>query len=714
MPTSAQPGSRELPTSRAGLERVWADGLGATGYVPLAHEEIDQVLSGALGELIDALGRPEFSARPATAVGARLVRTGFTGERSLGVTVEILGSALPAQDELAGVENLPGRVVSLLGALVTGYTGEFRRWTLDQQEAAKRALLRAKDEAERARRVSEARFREVFESAPLGVAISALNGSITDSNAALSEILGEPPAELAGRNIGELFHRDDAGRLSVSYQELAMGRRHRYRTRAKLATLEDANWGSVSVSVLRDADDNPTHHVTMVEDFGDVHLLEQQLRHQTLHDLLTGLPNQEYFWIHLRAMLEGAGPGAAITLCKIDLDRFAAVNDGHGHEAGNQVLRTVARRLQALVVGEQAMVARFGADEFALIIVDSAATRDVAGLAAEINAVLSEPVRYGGHALTVSAGVGAVRRPAREMSATELVRAADATLHRAKRSGRGQWGLHDPRADADERARYGLATEMPVAWDDGLVEPCYQPVVGLGPDAGDRITAIVALLRWAHPQHGVVGHDECVELAGRTGLILSLGPWLLRQACRQLHRWREEFGAAVPPIRVDLTPDLAQDPDLVAVVQGALTEARLQPGDVQLGIPLTPVPTDSATEDNLRVLADAGICTVLTCWETVGTLAILEAELVSAVDVADHLVRAATGQAATGQPASVLREALSTLVPLVRRTGATVFVAGVDSAEQADWWRQAGADSARGAVFGPPCGPDEMARLLAP
>ncbi|HEX2297164.1 MAG TPA: diguanylate cyclase, partial [Pseudonocardiaceae bacterium] len=388
--------------------RAWSDGLSTTGYVPLAPEEIDEILVGMVDELFRALGQPDYSPRPAMAVGARLVVTGFTGERSLGVSVEVLGFGLPAQHELVDVKGLPGRVTSLLGALATGYTGEFRRWTLDQQEAAKRALLRAKDEAERGRRVSEARFREVFEAAPLGVVISQLTGSITAGNAALSEIFGDQPAELARRDIGELFHPDDAGRMSGAYQELTMGRRHRYRTRAKLATLEDANWASVSVSVLRDADGNPTHHVTMVEDFGDVHLLEQQLRHQTLHDLLTGLPNQEYFWIHLRAILEGAGPGTTITLCKIDLDRFAAVNDGHGHEAGNEVLRAVGRRLQALITGEQAMVARFGADEFVLVIEDCTTIRDVSSLATEISSALSEPIQYGGHALTVSAGIGMV------------------------------------------------------------------------------------------------------------------------------------------------------------------------------------------------------------------------------------------------------------------------------------------------------------------
>ncbi|MGH4024458.1 MAG: putative bifunctional diguanylate cyclase/phosphodiesterase [Pseudonocardiaceae bacterium] len=699
-------------TDRPELARTWSTGLRPTSYVPLSRQEIDDILRGLLDCLIDTLGRAEFSPRPATDVGTRLVATGFTGEESLGVTVEVLGPALPELPELRAVDGLAGRISALLGALVSGYNTAYRRWTFDQQEQANRALLQAKQEAERDLRASEARFREVFEAAPLGIAISRLDGAITDTNATLAEILGHPPSDLAGRAIGAFFHPEDAGRMALAYQELAMGRRARFRTRAQLRdSLAESTWGSVAVSVLRDGCGEPTHHVTMVADFSDVHLLEQQLHHQTLHDLLTGLPNQEYFWIHLRAVLEGAEPGTTITLCKIDLDGFAAVNDGHGHEAGNLVLRTVATRLEALVARERAMTARFGADEFVIVIEDALTTPDVAGLATGINAALAEPVDIGDHGLTVTAGVGVVRRPTCDMAAADLVRAADATLRRAKRTGRGQWGLHDPHADAAERTHYALATAMPAAWQNGQIELRYQPLVRLDPAAPDtgRIVAVAALLCWEHPQRGPVAHDECVRLAKQTGLALSLGPWLLQQGCRQLRHWRDRLGAVAPPLRIDLPTDLAQDPDLVAVLRATLKAAGLEPADLQLGIPVDLVVADGAAEDNLRVLAESGVWTVLTRYgQAVGNLATLESVPAQAVDIAEQLVRT------TQRPESVLRRALTTLVPLIRDTGAAVVAGGIDCARQAGWWRDIGADSARGALFGAPCGPDEMARLLMP
>lgn len=466
------------PVSREELTRDWSDALSPTIYVPLSDDEILHVLLGLLDRLIDVLGCAKFSPQPATDVGVRLVTQGFIGERSLGATVEILGHGLPTLSELRTVEGLAEKVISLLGGLTTGYTTAFRRRALDQQEEVKRALLQATHEAERKRLASEARFREVFDAAPLGIAISQPDGAITDTNAALTEILRYPPAELVGRAVHEFFHPEDAERLSAAYQELIDGQRARFRTRVKLlAAKEDPTWASLAVSVLLDAEGNPAQHVTMVEDVSDVHLLEQRLRDQTLHDLLTGLPNQEYFWIHLRAALERGRPGAAITLCKIDLDGFAVVNDGHGHEAGDVVLRTIAERLRALVAQESAMVARFGADEFAIIIEDSPSTPDSVSLVAKINSELSEPVYVDDHGLAVSAGIGVVRRPARGSTAIELVRAADVTLHRAKRTGRGQWGLYDPPADAVQRARHALATAMPGAWENGQVTVRYQPLV---------------------------------------------------------------------------------------------------------------------------------------------------------------------------------------------------------------------------------------------
>lgn len=686
--------------SRTELIRTWSDAVRSTAMSLLPVEEIDHLLHDLLDSLIDTLRQPVFAAQPAFAVGGRLVASGLVGKHSLGQTVELLGHALPAQPELSAVEGLGHRVTSLLGALVSGYIG-----ALCQQ------IFNEPDELVRTVAASEARFQEVFDSAPLGMAISHLDGPITQTNSALTEILHYLPAELAGRRVRDLVHPDDMANLSTSYQDLKGGKPSRFRTKVKLLNADgDATWVSLAVSVLRDADGNPTHDITMVEDYTETHLLEEHLRHQTLHDVLTGLPNQEYFWIHLNSVLERARRASTdITLCKINLDGFSVINDGHGYEAGNLVLRSVATRLQELVVGQRAMVARFGADEFAILIEDSAAVPHLGALAVAINDELTEPVQLNGYGLSVTAAIGIVRRPARGLAATELVRVADATLHRAKRTGRGQWGLDDPPVDAEERARYTLATEMPSAWENGLVTLCYQPLVRLDPTAPDagRVAAVQALLQWRHPHGGVLAPEECTALAEQTGLVRSIGPWMLRKACEQLRSWRDQSGAVVGPVRVDLTTHLAQDPDLMGVVHAAMAATGLEPGDLQIGIPVDPVVAGRGdTQENLRALVDAGIWTVLTKYgQAVGNLATLECQPVNAVDISDPLV------GMTQQPSSVMREALTTLVPLIRRTGTAVVVAGIDSAEQADWWRSIGADSARGIAFAPPTAAQDIPTL---
>ncbi|HEX2298870.1 MAG TPA: EAL domain-containing protein [Pseudonocardiaceae bacterium] len=673
--------------------------------MPRSDDQIAHFLRGLLDRLIEALTQPRFSPRAAADVGAQLVRQGFVGEESLGATVKLLAHALPAHSELRTVAELPGKIASLLGELASGYATALRRRTLDQQEDVKSALVRSIREG-------EARFREVFSSTPVGSAISELNGAVTQSNAALADILGYAPGQLVGRDVRELFHPEDAGLLAAIYRDLADGLRSRFRARVKLLDAKgDTTWASLAVSVLRDAAGSPTHHVTMVEDVTDVHLLEERLRHQTLHDLLTELPNQEYFWIHLRSVLERARPGANVTLCKIDLDGFAVVNDGHGHEAGNLVLCSVATRLKQLVEDQRAMVARFGADEFAIVIEESAKPLDLVALAKAINAELSEPVYLGDYGLAVSAGIGLARRPAHGIEAAELVRAADTTLHRAKRIGRAQWGLDDPHADAIERARYTLAMSMPGAWEDGQVTLRYQPLVRLDPAAADsgRIVAVQALLHWEHPQRGVLAPEECVALAEQTGLVISLGPWMLQQACAALRAWRDLLGSGTPPLRVDLTAHLAQDPDLMAVLRDALGASRLRPEDLQLGIPVGPIVAGCHdTEDNLRALADAGVRTLFTRYgQTPGNLAVLENRHVQAVDITDPSVRVDVQQ-----PESIVLQALSALVPVIRTTGTAVVVGGVGSAEEADWWRSIGVDSARGAAFAAPCELENIPALL--
>ncbi|MGH3766143.1 MAG: EAL domain-containing protein [Pseudonocardiaceae bacterium] len=678
------------PASRRDVARAWSHAVGPTAEVPLPRDLVEECLCDRVDTLVDALLQDPFSPQPVADAAATLVARGITGDESLGRTVELLGQVLPGLPELSHVEGLRDKVAAVLGAIATGYCTALRRRGFADRQAW---------------------FREVFDAAPVGMLVSRVDGTIVESNGALTEILHRKPAELAGRNLSELFHPDDAEPLRAAYQSLVDGKRGRLQRRTKaLSGRGDASWVALTVTVLRDAVGNPSRHVTMVEDVADQQLLEQRVRHQSLHDLLTGLPNRLHFAIHLEEMLE-RDRSTAITLYKIDLDSFGVVTDGLGLGIGDLLLRSVADRLQALVDGENAFVARFDADEFAILIEESPTTPNPAVLATSINSELSEPVYLGGRGLALTACIGVAQRAAGETDAKELIRAAEATLHRAERTGRGQWGLYDPIVDAQERTRYALATDMPSAWENGQVTLSYQPLVRLDPTAADtgRIVALSAVLRWVHPEQGAVTHEDCLALAEKTGLVLTLGPWILRQACEHLQGWREQLGVAVPPVRVDLTSHLAQDPDLVAVLRRTLEVTALRPQDIQLGMPVEAIVAGHGDAvDNMTTLADIGVCTVLTRYgQAVGNLVLLESLPVHGVELAGPLVRTSATK-----PDSVLRAALANLVPLIRRTGTAVVVADLDDAEQAYWWRDVGADAARGPAFAAPTAPQNIPALL--
>lgn len=698
--------SSEVPfVTLAELARAWSDAMSRSSEVPIPSYWVEECLRDMLGRLVDVLKNDQYRPELAAQVGETLVAKGFTGESILDRTVELLSRALPRLPELHTIDRLDTKVPSLLDGMASGFTAALSRRTPADREVWFRDVVSS--------------IMDMFDSAPLGLLISRLDGTITEINPGLAEVLHHPPAKLAGQEIRELFHPDDAAALVTAYQALEDRTQGPYaceelkrgfqRKVKLLAANGDTVWVVLTVLVLRDAVGGPTHHLTMIEDVTDRQLLEQQVRHQSLHDLLTGLPNRLHFAIHLEAVLE-RDRDAAVLLCKIDLDDFAVINHGLGLGSGDFMLRSVAARLQALFAGERAFLARFGADEFAVLIEESPTTPSASTLAALINTELSEPVYFAERGLTASACIGFVRRTAGETDANEMIRAAEATLHRAKRIGRGQWAMYDPPADAEQRARYALAADMPAAWENGEITLSYQPLVRLDPAAEEArsIAALAVLLGWHHPERGVLPHEDCLALAEQSGLILSIGPWMLQQASDHLRGWRDRQAVSVP-IRIDLTTHLTRDPDLVAVVRGVLAQAQLGPGDIQLGMPVEVIAAGHPDAvDNVRTLADIKVPTVLTRYDqALGNLALLESLPVGGVELADPWIGSAAPEAD-----SVVSSAVASLLPLIRRTGATVTVAGIDTAAQANWWRGIGADLARGAALSPPVEPDAVPALL--
>src|SRR5205823_5721852 len=252
------------------------------------------------------------------------------------------------------------------------------------------------------------------------------------------------PSELAGLSLFDVV-RPERTELSELYLDLRSGRTERLRQMGRLQ-LKDGGTSRVSLtaSLMRSADGLPSQFVTVVEDATELTLLQDELLRQALHDVLTGLPNRQFFTTRLECVAHKANPVVGITLYHLDLDAFSLIVGGLGRRVGEHLLITVAERLRSIVEGERAIVARLESDEFAIVVENSAVTPDVASTVARINEELSEPVYIDGIGVAVSASIGVVHRPPADMGAAELLGAAEMTLRRAQRDGRRQWGLVDP------------------------------------------------------------------------------------------------------------------------------------------------------------------------------------------------------------------------------------------------------------------------------
>jgi diguanylate cyclase (GGDEF)-like protein/PAS domain S-box-containing protein len=703
-PDSPAPRATEPPASgplddrarqRVKLARKWAYLLAQTSYVPWPHQELEQRLAGLVDELVDILAGQPFDAQPASAVGARLVEWRCTDPASLRRTLDVLGAGLLALPELGRSDGLARRVVGVSGALAAGYADAMRLFTIEQQENLNRALVNAKQNL----LTSEARFDHVAAISANGIAITDLDGGFVRTNTALGRILGCSPAELAGLSLFDVVRLDRDGLLRELYQDLLDGPTDRLRQVGRLRREDDAAARvTLTASLLRSADGVPNQFVTVVEDATELSLLQDELLRQSLHDMLTGLPNRQFFTTRLESLLHRANQVASITLYHLDLDAFSVVVAGLGLRAGERLLVTVAERLRTVVDTDRSMVARFESDEFGILVENAPGTADVVHTVDRINDVLSRPIDVAGLGVIVSASIGVVHRPPADLSPIELLGAAETTLRRAQRNGRRQWELFDQERDARDRERARLAVAMPSAWQAGELRVGYRTLVRL---ADEEIVGVAPLLCWDHPDAGVLDHERCGALAEEAGLGPQLGGWLLRSACSQVAQWR--WRGRDIALHVDLTAAQSADPDLVGALLRALHETGFATDRLLVSMSMSELVADGAATANLALLSDVGVATVLRDFGAGPRDLALLAELpVRAVRLAPWPVPPEDGGA------SVLAE----LVAAVREAGVDVIVEDVRTERQALWWREIGVDTAAGDFFAPGGSSDDMVALL--
>ena len=336
---------------------------------------------------------------------------------------------------------------------------------------------------------------------------------------------------------------------------------------------------------------------------------QRQIEFLAHHDPLTELPNRTFMLQRLEQLLALARRHeTSVAVLFLDLDKFKAVNDAHGHHVGDRLLQTIAQRLRANV-RDSDVVCRLGGDEFVVVLAELAASRDAAMVAKKLLAAVGAPVTIEEHMLRISPSVGIGVFPDDGKSADELIRHADAAMYHAKANGRNNYQFFEPSmrehaldlAVRERRLREALAT--------GEFKVHYQPQWRV---ADGTLAGIDAALRWRHPEHGLIGPEQFAEFAEARGLLGSIGIWMLRQACLQLAAWQRE-GLAQVPVAVELSAVELRQPGLVQTVQEILAETGLPAHRLELGLSeATLAAMSDHMTSTLNELKSLGVALVLT------------------------------------------------------------------------------------------------------
>ncbi|GHB60017.1 GGDEF domain-containing protein [Streptomyces cirratus] len=690
---------------------IWGRAIFPVTATSLTRPEFERHLVPLTRTLTEALHARPFDATPAQRVGAELVAVHCTDPEALAGTLGVVESYLvlycgPDGAGAESTEEYRSRCARLQHGIAAGFARALRERTLKEQEAIARSALTARADAQQALHASEERFRAVFEGAAVGIGIADLEGNVLEVNDTLLQMFGGLEGHVRSRNVSEWGHPDDTPHVWRMYGELVRGEREHYRVEKPYYRNDGTVlWTNLTVSLLRDAEGRPQYQLALMEDTTERRLLNLRLRYEATHDALTGLPNRTLFFERLEKAMSGAG-GPRYGLCYLDLDGFKAVNDSMGHSAGDRLLVEVADRLQSCATGPGEVVARLGGDEFVALTTGDDTEEKVTELAVRVLSALSTPIRLEGRELTVRGSIGIVEGRAGERTPAEVLRSADITMYRAKAAGGNRFEFADEEADARAITRHGLTNALPAALERGEFFIEYQPLVHMHDGS---VHGAEALVRWSHPQYGVLGPDRFIPLAERTGLIVPLGRWVLEESVRQACNWQRQHTGSALRINVNLSPTQLHHPGLVADTVRVLEASGLAPGALCLEVTESAlIGADDELLEPLRRLAALGVDIALDDFGTgYSNLANLRRLPVSVL----KLDRSFT-QGMQQQPANPVDvKIVEGIVALAHSLELAVTVEGVETGVQAAQLRDLGCDTAQGWYYARPGSPDRIYAL---
>src|SRR5215211_3598274 len=427
---------------------------------------------------------------------------------------------------------------------------------------------------ESALRESEQRFRGSFERAATGMALVGTDGRFLRVNRSLCEILGYTERELLGKTFQEITHPEDLDADLDQVRRMLDGEIRTYQMEKRYFHKEgQVVWALLSVSLVHDEEGEPLYFVSQIQDISERKVLEERLQHRAFHDSLTDLPNRQLFMDRLGQALRRTGRRhKRIAVLFMDLDGFKVVNDSLGHQVGDLLLTVVAQRLRRCLRPEDTL-ARFGGDEFVVLIEALDGPAQAVQVAARIKEELRRPFNMEGRDLYVVASIGISLGDARTHDPDALLREADTAMYRAKDEG-GDFRVFNPAMYERAFTRLEVENDLRRAIEQEEFVIHYQPMVDL--QTGER-WGMEALVRWDHPERGLLEPSEFVPVAEESGLVIPMGEQILREACFRAKEWQEE-NPRIPPLvmSVNLSASQLSRLDLADTVERVLGETGLE------------------------------------------------------------------------------------------------------------------------------------------